>query len=52
MASFVIDASVVLPWCFDDATRLELALRYHLPLVTLDIELKHATRAASVRLIE
>src|SRR5262249_41428329 len=107
MASFVIDASATLPWCFDDeatahtegllnrcaggeevmlasvrlrihvepfttqqavrdvkqlaqthqltaydAAYLELALRYNLPLATLDIELKQAACAVGVRLIE
>jgi predicted nucleic acid-binding protein len=35
-----------------DAAYLESALRYNLPLATLDIELKQAARAAGVRLIE
>jgi predicted nucleic acid-binding protein len=35
-----------------DAAYLELALRYNLPLATLDTELKHAARAAGVRLLE
>ena len=53
MASFVIDASATLPWCFDyDAAYLALALRDNRPLATLDIELKQAARAAGVRLIE
>jgi len=35
-----------------DAAYLELALRYNLPLATLDIELKQASFAIGVRLIE
>jgi predicted nucleic acid-binding protein len=35
-----------------DAAYLALALRYTLPLATLDVELQHAARAAGVRLIE
>jgi predicted nucleic acid-binding protein len=35
-----------------DAAYLALALRYNLPLATLDIELKQAAPAAGVRLIE
>ena len=34
-----------------DAAYLELALRYNLPLATLDIELKQASFAVGVRLI-
>ena len=35
-----------------DAAYLALALRYNLPLATLDIEVKRAARVAGVRLIE
>lgn len=53
---FALDCSVALAWCFlDEATTatkiLDLAMRRHVPLATLDEPLRKAAKKMGVKLL-